>query len=177
MEDINLLTLELRPKKYALKYANIIKRFSLFGFLIFLLASIFVIGLISFLDKQIKSSSVKQEQLRSDIDNLSSIEHRLILIKDRLKKIEGNLDSKSSALNEIDVFDDLYLISGESAQILEAGLLKDKVQISFGFSTPSDLANLLMKLIDSGKFKIIKMNSLDYTSEKGYEISFDVIAK
>ena len=87
MANINLLPTELKPKGQILKASKLLKKVSLVALLVFIVFAVLVFGSLIFLSTSIKSSQSNQEDLKSKVKALEQTEQRLVLVKDRLKKI------------------------------------------------------------------------------------------
>lgn len=169
MKEINLVLQEKKPSVVAEKTSKaLFKIFTVFMtfFVVFALTSFAVLFLLNFkisgLNKDIKT-------LEAQIVANQSTEQKLVLIKDRIKKIEL-LRSEDKIANQIKILDENLDLVERPNEIVGLELAKTGPIISVLTENSSDMTRYLNTLIDTGKYKDIKIVSLSYNPQRGYVV-------
>ena len=170
MAEINLLPIDLSNQKGTLKQADSVKKLIIVASGFFLTFVILGIGLILFFSNQLDSSMARQSSLTQQIKTLENVEQKLILVKDRLTKIniaqaEVNATLKLETLNQI-------------LSTLPANVTLDQFTISTSSTlftvTSKDslgMATFLNKLVSGGLYKNVSLANFEFTPDAGYSIS------
>jgi hypothetical protein len=159
---INLLPHELMPKKYALKLSKSLKRFIILGFAIFTIATIVVIGAIVVLAQRNKQAIKEMEQLTTEIENLNATEQRLILVRDRLEKIDKIANAKSAA-SEIDTFDETLDRFTDNVTFRGVEIGNDSADVTVRVPSSRYMGRFVSVLATSGGYENIKLLSFKYS--------------
>lgn len=169
MHGINLLPADLTPKKSILKLSSAAKKISIVGYSLVLISAVVFVGIFFMLSRQIQTSLSNQARLKSTISSLEQTEQRLILVKDRLEKVDKVLGSKS-ANQEIEFFDDLLSMFPEGVSLDEANLSAEGTKITLKMQKSSSLVEFLATLLSSGTYSHIELESFAYNSQTGYKV-------
>lgn len=174
--NLNLLPPELTVSKTLNKLLNASRAFSVISvtaFLVFtvIVGALFVVNTIS-----IRGLKTKNTNLQSQIKNQEASEQQLILVKDRIKKISLVQSVPSSAKSLTDIEPVLSAVSGNSS-VNEFNTTQDKIGLTLGFRSNSDLTNFMKTISISTAFKSIVMSSFGFSPLTGYTVSFDLIRK
>ncbi|MFV1917392.1 MAG: hypothetical protein ACC618_02860 [Patescibacteria group bacterium] len=171
MVSINLLPPELKPKEGILKISGIAKRISIIGFSVLLVSiTIMVIGVIV-LGRQLDEAKSNQERLKNTIRSLEETEVRLVLVKDRLSKI-SQINKIEDTEDEIDSLASLVQIFPEGVSLDKTELRARDSKVEIKVQNTQVLTKLLADLLASGIYKSVKMESLDYNQQTGFNIVF-----
>ena len=173
MANINLLPTELRPKGQILKASKILKKISLVALLVFIVFGVLVFGSLMFLSSSVKTSQADQNELKARVRALEQTEQGLVLVKDRLKKIT-KVTSLPNALDETRILGDVASVFEEGIVFKKAHAVADKINIVVVLNSSSDLAKFITSLVNSQKYKTIKIIKLDFSAARGYEVEFSL---
>ncbi|OGM18455.1 hypothetical protein A2686_02515 [Candidatus Woesebacteria bacterium RIFCSPHIGHO2_01_FULL_38_10] len=173
MDGINLIPQEIKPKANVLKTANLLKKIAITESIFLLVFAIIVFGSIFILSSRLKDSHSKDDKLRSEIKALEQTEQRLMLVKDRLGKIE-NIYSWDDASQEVLIAEGVVNTLPEGVVLRSAVLKETQVNLTIEVVNSESFSNLLSSLVNSGKYKTIKIESLDFDPEKGYIIELAI---
>jgi len=170
--DINLLPQGLKPKKYALTLSKNLKKVLIIGFCLFAILATVSLATIFVLSARMKSSVAKQDDLKSEIKNLEQSEQKLVLVKDRLGKIESILKGESAS-DEITTLIETSQKIPEGVSFKKANLSKSSADVTVSTANSFYLARFLAVLIGSGSYRRIELLSFSYDPKvKLYNIEF-----
>ncbi len=172
MAGINLLPIDLSPKRGSVKSSATIKKFTIILSGIFLIITLMGIILIVFLTSQINSSVTKQKNFTQNIQALTATEQKLFLIKDRIGKIKTAEANKNAAesfapLNQIVS----NLPNGVTISTVSVDSLKTKFSVLSKDSI--NAASFLNSLVASGTYKNLTLTGFAFTPENGYAITLE----
>lgn len=169
MNDINLLPQELKPSKSVLKLSENLKKMALLSVLVLLISVTLSLGAYLFYGQRVSSSLANQEKLKTEIKAMEKTEQRIVLVKDRLSKI--NLISANPRANDEVVTLDFVSKLFPDGTLVEGFELDDgKANIAISSERLSEIATYLASVISSGKFKQVNLVSLLYSPLKGYVV-------
>lgn len=168
---VNLLPKELRPKKYIVKISKVLTNVALIALLVFVISAAVITGVFIVISNRLSNSQEKHEELTIQIKALQETEQKIVLIKDRLEKV-NKMKSKASASEKVDILDDIIKIS-EGSVIVDATTLSDKkANILVIVDGSLSLTKFLSGILISGGFNKIEMLSFAFEKDKGYKIEF-----
>ena len=168
---VNLLPKELKPKRYIVKISKILTNVALIALLVFVISAVVVTGVFFVVSSRLSSSQEKHEELSTQIKALQETEQKIVLIKDRLEKI-NTMRSKASASDNIDILDDVIKISEGTAIINGASLSDVNANVQVVVDSSLNLTKFLSGVFMSGGFKKIEMLSFEFKKEEGYTVEF-----
>lgn len=174
MAQINLLPEELKPKKYVLKASKSLNKVATGFMVLFLIVITIVIGGYLVLSSQVTSAKNKHDQLSTEIKALSESEQRMVLVKDRIDKINEVL-SKDSTNEELNVMDNVVRLAGSELSVDEVNLDLDNVDFIVSTDTSAKMTKFLAGLITSDDYKSMELLSLSYAPQTGYKINLNVV--
>jgi len=169
---VNLLPKELRPKKYIVKISKVLTNVSLIALLVFIISAITVTSVYFVISSRLNSAQEKHEELITQIKALEETEQKIVLIKDRLEKV-NEMRSKISATERVDILDDVLSISDGIAIVGGSTLTSDKTSVLVSVDGSLNLTKFLSGLLLSGGFKKIEMISFTFDHKVGYAMEFD----
>ena len=174
MININLLPEELAPNKKALNISKKIFKVMIVWLVILIVGAGSAFAYTLNLKSKINNSIDNQEQLKNSIKALQETEQRLILIKDRLDKINLILNEKNS-------WEDLgnvkNIIEENSIEVNYQSSSIDPGSVEIGVVTADSLTLKLFlnDLIERSSYEKISIDTLEFTRGKGYGINFNLM--
>ncbi len=138
---------------------------------------IFVVGLGAFFvisNLQLRNASGKEADLKSQIVAEEQSEQKIVLLKDRLKKIK-TVQAMSSSLENTGNLDSLVSVLGSSATLTELSADSDKVDLSVNFKNNSDLAGFLERIGSIETFKTVIMTAFGFNPASGYLVGIRLL--
>lgn len=169
MAEINLLPKEFKPDARIVNISKNLKKFSILGFLIFIIAVLFSAGSYFLLSTLLNTSMSRQSNLKTQIQNLSQTEQQLYLVKDRLDKIQV-LNNAANAGQKIPAFESLLQGIPTGVSFFSGNIDKGYVAVTFDVDGAGSLSKLLATIINSGQYKSVEMNSLTYRFGSGFQV-------
>lgn len=170
---INLLPTELSPRGPAVKAANALRRFIIFGFIAFALSVLGLIAFFVFVTTQIGSSNQRQESLKGSIRSLEQTEQRLILVKDRLAKIKNALGEEKMR-SEVENIDSLLTNTAGNVVVTEVDVSKDKTELTVQATSSTSVAQFMAVLLVTNLYEKIDLSSFGFNPQVGYLISLEM---
>ncbi|KKQ51094.1 hypothetical protein A2865_00025 [Candidatus Woesebacteria bacterium RIFCSPHIGHO2_01_FULL_39_17] len=169
---INLLVQELKPKAYVVNFAKILKKLALVTLLIFLVGVTLLVGIITIFSQRTKTAFSNQESLKREIKALQETEQRIVLIKDRIDKVES-VYKKENAGDGVSSLREIIRVIPEGVLIQAYNLEADNLEVTLAADSLSNLAKFVSGIINLESFEKIVLKSLEFDSTKGYVIKFD----
>lgn len=173
---LNLLPPELAVDK---KTASILKSVRAFNLIFTALFVIFTIGLSAyfiFASIMLKNKLASVDSLKNKIKTLQTSEQQMVLLKDRIKKI-NTAQAKSSSLTNLDAIDPILSTLSQESQITELNVDIAKIVFLISFKSTSDLTNFFENLSKSTGFKSATLTSFGFNPITGYLAGISVIPK
>lgn len=172
MTVINLLLPELKPKEGILKISGVAKRISIIGFSVLVVSIIIMVIGVVVLGRQLDEIKSNQGRLKNIIQSLEETEVRLVLVKDRLSKI-SQINEIEDTEDEIDGLASLVQMFPEGVSLNKTKLRARNSKVEIRVQNTQVLTKLLADLLASGIYKSVKMESLDYNQQTGFNIVFE----
>jgi hypothetical protein len=167
---INLLPKDLTPDPKILKISGYLKTVvTIAGFI--LVASL--VGLVAYFSINsitIKNSITNQEKLKVNIKAMEQTEQGLILVKDRLAKI-NEAGKKPSVENEIDSLHAISIIIPADIIVTESVLGKESVEMTYLANNSLSLVKLMATVATVQEYKRIDLLNFSFNSTVGYVVS------
>lgn len=170
MLDINLLPQEFKPKAYIVQLAKTLNKFTLVAVSVFLVVAILFISLYFFFLQKNRTLAVEQEKLISEIKALQASEQRLVLVKDRVGKVEKVL-AKVSTEFQIPIVTETISDLPENLNIDSLSIEGKTIKMQIKSLSLVELGRFLEKVVSSGNFKSIKFDSFRFDPKSGYSIA------
>jgi hypothetical protein len=148
---------------------------------IILLALFFVMalgmgGFFIFSFFSLQSLTSVNSDLESQIQNESTAQQQIVLLKDRISKIKAvqKLPEASKNLNKVSPL--VELVSG-SSYISELDIDSQKIGTSIVFRSNSDLTSFLEKLSEDTNYLSVSLDTFNYSPSTGYQTDITLTAK
>jgi Tfp pilus assembly protein PilN len=151
-----------------------LKKTSIISLFIFLIAALSLTGAYFYFLQRTKASISEHERLKTEIRALEATEQRLILVKDRLTKIES-VYGTNDAEEEISAFETVSSFATEGVFVNDLDIQKDSLAVSLTASSLSELTRFTGNLVRLGGFNKIILNSMEFDPEEGYVVSLSAI--
>lgn len=169
MTTFNLLPKGLRPKESLIKLSSSLKKTSLIGYIALVILALAFIGGFLVLSNQFNSVTESQVNLKTRIETLEVTEQRLVLIKDRLAKVDQVLEVDSSSTN-IENLEKFMAIFPEGAVLIESSITPARADVSVTIISSKVLAEFLASLLASGIYSKVILGSLSFNPDAGYGV-------
>lgn len=138
---------------------------------------LFAFGLSAFfIFNSLKLQNINSEiaQLKSSVSAQESSEQQVVLLKDRLGKVQLLQSLPSSMKNMVNIDNFLATIEG-NATLTELDVDSQKTDISMLFRNNADLSNFLRSITSSKLFKSATLSSFGFNPASGYLVSIHLI--
>lgn len=168
---VNLLPKELRPRKYIVRISKVLTNISLIALLVFIISAITVTSVYFLISSRLRTTQEKHEELITQIKALEETEQKIVLIKDRLEKV-NEMRSKPAASEKIDILEDVLNISDGIAAVNGSNLTESDANLLISVDGSLNLTKLLSGLLIAGGFDRIEMLSFNFNSNHGYLMEF-----
>jgi len=175
MVDINLLPSDLTPKKAIIKVSKTVKKVSIIGYSAIIVLALIFGGAYILLFNQITKTERSQSDLKNTISSLEQTEQRLILVKDRLAKVDQVM-KKPSANLEVDNLEILKSLFPEGFSISEAEITNKGNEMKFRVPSSKALVEFLANLFSSGTYRNIVMMEFEYRKSTGYLLTLKLVS-
>jgi hypothetical protein len=169
-KNINLLPIEMSTGKEVGKFIRTLKTINFIALLLTIVIAGGGVAAHYMLTSQLSSIESDKITLTSTIKNLETTEQSLVLLKDRLQKINQVLSIRTiedSYITQKQIVDDLPV----GASVKESEIASDKSNLSVMASSSRDVVEITKNLTDS-KFKKVFLDSVTFTPLIGYLLSF-----
>jgi len=173
MKEINLLPEELKPKTYAIKLSKNLRKAAIYGLVVFFIFLVVLGGASLALDFRNSTLLKTEMDLKNQVQTYEATEQRLILVKDRL----GKIDTVLTAENTSSGIDSLELISNNlppNVILSKADIETDHINVLFSTDTSQNISNLYSAL-EGMKFTQVSLLAFNYNTEVGYQVSMEIV--
>ncbi len=171
MKGINLLPEELKPKTYAIKLSKQLRKLAVSSLVLFVIVLMVMAG--SYLALRFRNSSLgnSEQKLRDQVKNYETSEQKLVLVGDRLSKIQKILESNS--LKSIENTDVIVNNLPEGVLISDIELDSEITNITITTDNSRNLSRFF-GVITGLEFKKVALLSFTYSSEVGYQVEVGI---
>ena len=169
MSEINLLPQELKPSGTILRLSKNLKNIALLAVVILFLSVTLSLGAYFILDNRISTSASNQEDLKQQIKALQQTEQRLVLIKDRLEKI-NSISKKPRANDEVERLNIVSALFPENTYVKAVELDVNNAAVAISSERLDNIATYLASVVSSGEYVQINLAFLEYDSKQGYVV-------
>jgi Tfp pilus assembly protein PilN len=173
MAGINLLPQEHRPRGVILKVSNIIKKVVIVGYIIFMVIAVGLVTTVVILGQRIRSSELRQEQLKVQIEALEETEQRLVLVQDRLNKVVA-IRNADSASEEISVLKEVTDNLPEGVLFSYAELDNKSTSITVVADNSTSIGNFLAFLVAQPDYKKVELLSLKLSQGQVFDVEVNI---
>lgn len=170
---INLLPSEKIESKETQKTVSLLTRVAIAVGTIVIIEGLAGAGLLLFFNSKLQNAQQKHDLTISQISSLEITEQELVLVKDRLGKIQTVVSDRGN-FTTIDKFNTVINTLPTNIASVE------RIEISPGISkltlvsTNSDeLKNLVEQMSNSSEFSSSLIKTLNFSQGKGFEVQFD----
>jgi len=124
-------------------------------------------GFFVFSSFQLRDVSSENDALKAQITAQSTSEQRLVLIKDRLKKVR-TVKGLTSSQENLANFETLNASTGASVDLTEVDISPQKVDLSVRLDSNNELTSFMTALTGSSVFEKITLTSFGFNPVGGY---------
>lgn len=172
--SINLLPKEKKPKGVVIKASKSLKKIVLVAIVVFLVAGSTVIGGLIFFSRRTEKAVSEKESIKTEIKNLSASEQKLVLLKDRIAKIQ-TIENLPNAKDEVDVLDLIRNDYTQGMYIKTVVLDTDVANVVIVSPDLAQMSRFLASVVSGSRFAKIKMLTFEFNTEEGYVAELDFI--
>ncbi|MCH7730463.1 hypothetical protein IID21_02915 [Patescibacteria group bacterium] len=169
----NLLPADLAPKESIIKLSNNLKKISVIGYSLFIVAGLASAAFFFYLSNEVSKASSTTEQYKQSISSLEKTEQKLILIRDRVEKAEKILKT-SPTEKRIDSLKVLSASFPDEITFTNVEIFPDRLDLTILASNSQALKEGMAELTDSGLFKKVEMISFGLNPKSGYLVTLQV---
>ena len=173
MALINLLPQELSPKSPNARLAQSLRSVFIVGLVIFFIVAAGVVFLVITRSIALNNLNTRIAVLKTNISAIEQTEERLVLVKDRLTKIQAILSSGS-------VYDDIVNIDnmsglGTNTNLTDIKLVPKVANVSFSLNSPVELTRLMGIVVINQAYKTIALTQFSYNPLSGFLVGLSFI--
>ncbi len=169
---INLLPVDLTPQTSVTRLVFYTKKITTIAFGLFVVSLLASLGYLFVLSSQIQSATAEKESLKASLASLEQTEQSMVLLRDRLTKI-------NSVLSVSDSFDGVSNFGEVQNQATALGITVRDVEMAPGrteftilLTDSSLLVNLVASLAQNENYKRIELSSFNFNPTSGYFVTF-----
>jgi len=142
------------------------------------LAFFLVFGLgisIYFIVSTITFNALKSEtnSLKEQVKTLQTTEQQIVLLKDRIGKINTALNFPE-AIKNLDAIDPFISNLSSSASLNQLEIDPQKIELSLQFRSTADTSAFIKSLSDMKDFRSVVLTSFGYDSTNGYTVGISI---
>jgi len=175
MADINLLPTEITPKGFTVRLAQILRNVATVGLAVLLISGVGMGAFFILTSVEIRSSTARQDQLKTTVKSLESTEQSLILLKDRVGKVKQVLgaDTVSPSVQKAGA-----IITSFPPDVAPKEIqIGDITKITVTVSDTSELVKFMSALMAANKFKRVDLKGFSFSPTSGYLVSIEMADK
>jgi len=173
MAEINLLPIDLSKARGSVKAASGLRKIIVVFSGLFLIVTVLGAILIVFLTSQVNSSLSRQTQLKQNITSLQNTEQQLLLIKDRIGKVNSVSTNRDAATIFISIDKTLSSLP-TNVSVGSVEISSDKTKFTVVSKDSLGMAAFLNLVVVSGLYKSLSLTQFNFSSATGYTISLEV---
>lgn len=171
--SINLLPPELRPKGYLIGISKTINKISLISILVLLISGSLILASYIFLKHQLSTSVKKQNEFKNSINALEGTEQKMILIRNRLQKI-NEIETSENVNKSIAILEGLLETVDERIILDEVELKPASAEIVIIAGGSLDLTRFLRDVVSRLNLVRVELLTLEFSPQKGYEMKLSL---
>jgi hypothetical protein len=170
--SINLLPQELRPKTYAIKLSKSLRKIANVGLVVLFIAIAIIGGVYGFLTYRSRTIVSNGDKVTRDIKTLESTEQKLVLVQDRLNKVNTVLGAQNAS-DTASIFYEVSKALPEGVVISESKLDSTYANITIMANSSMLISKFISELTSLG-YKNIMLKSFGFDKEIGYRVEVSV---
>lgn len=170
---LNLLPQDQVVDTRVVKFVKVLRSLNMVFIGVFV---VFVLGagvLFYMNNSKLKTLTKETIRLKEEVSSLEVSEQQVVLLKDRIKKIQ-TVQAIPSSLRNMKSVDTLLSTIPENVSVTELGLDAKKIDLSLKFKSNFELQQFLDGLKGSPVFKSAVITSFGLSPTTGYLVSFDL---
>lgn len=176
MASFNLLPDYLAPKGKYVKAANLIKRITLIGTVVLVIGIVAMLSAFYLISGQLKSSLAREEELKAVIKSLEDTERKIVLIRDRIGKVEGIL-AAPNASQQLTGFDEIVAYMPSEVGLVGANLTEVDTTTSLTAANSSSISEFFSRLVTSSSFRQIDLTNFNFRQDQGFTMDLTFKSK
>lgn len=173
MADFNLLPKDKTLSEKAIKTNKLLTKVAIATGVAFLLITAAGTGAYFLLNHQLNVAKQKQSDLTTSVQNLQSTEAGLILIKDRVQKVDSVLAARSSETS-FEKQKSILDSAGGDISFKTSDIDTSRSVLELSSTSSLELLNLMQKLNARDDFATLYLNELLFNPLQGYTAKFEV---
>lgn len=169
-QAINLLPPDLGPQRGFLKLSRVLKNLSILSFFIFLVIFMVSLAFYFLASSELKDQTAKNEQLKQEVRALEQTESALVVLKDRLGKIEAVYNLSQAFLQKIKGMTTFLANLAPEIAVSEISLDAESTELSLRAESLASLTGLFSQVYGSQEYKSAVLSSFSYNPSSGYSL-------
>lgn len=169
MSEINLLPTNVKVDKQTQKSVTLITRIAIAaGFIVMLIA---IIGgaLLFILNSNLQKAKLEYEENLAAVKELEATELNLVLIKDRLSKIQPILDNRNQ-FSAFEQYNQLVNSLPTDAAFKAIHVSSDTSKLTITSPNSDAIASVIKSLEDPEKYQVAILDELNFNNIQGFEL-------
>ena len=169
---INLLPTNQEQDKSTRKVLELLTRVTLAIGVVVILEGLVGVGLMFFFNNQLQKAHDLHDKTVSQISALESTEQSLVVVRDRLQKVQTVLSSRSS-YSIFDKYDTIVSSLGPDESLGKMTITADGNKLAINLTNSDGLKSLIEEMSDSNKFGVSTINDLTFGLTQGFQVEFN----
>ncbi len=170
---LNLLPSDYTVSKPVAAVLKVVRPLNVTLLAVFLASALGMAGFFIFSSVTLKNLNSVNNNLKSQIQSQQAAQQQVVLLKDRLSKIQRVQSTPGASKNLALVIPFVNAI-GDDSVLTELDLDSQKTALSIGFKSNTNLTNFIKSLNSQSPFSSITLNSFNYNPVSGYLVEFSL---
>lgn len=170
---INLLPTEKKQSKDTQRSVQLLTRIAIAVGVIVIIEGIAGVAALYFLNTKLTQVQQKHDSTVAQISALEATEQGLVLVKDRLQKVQTVLADRATYTNLEKLNKVVNGLTPDTAKLDKIELTSSGSKLTLGSTNSNELKNLVNQMGDSSIFSSSVIRSLSFSPLSGFEIEFD----
>lgn len=140
---------------------------------LFLIFTVGISALIFMQSRQVSSLNADNDKLKRDIAALEVSEQQMVLLKDRIKKIQ-TVQTLPNSLKNLEGVEVMIGSLPQSASVTDLEIDSKKVELSVNFKSNSDMSSFIENIKNTTLFKSVILSSFGLSPTTGYLVGLSI---
>jgi hypothetical protein len=171
---INLLPKDGLADKGTAKTFQLFKKISIFLVLFYLATGAAAGGYVFYLANKQSDLLAREQELRTNVNNLSASSSGLLLVKDRIGEIQKILNERTNEKNyqtQLSMVDQFP----EGMGLLGVNIDQDRSEITVTTTSSAVLREFMSRISSISELSSLTLKSVSFDQVEGYRVSFDLL--
>lgn len=173
--------LNLLPDNYTLtgpvqQFIKIARSLNVILLALFLVAGFGMVVYFIFSSISLNDLAADNEAYKSQIQEMSTVQQQVVLLKDRLAQIKTVQAIPSASKNFDGISPVISLVAGNST-VSELSVDSQRTTVTAVFKSNSELTDFLKNVSSSGGYSAVSLGTFNYSPVMGYQVGMSFTAK